>query len=340
MPLENLVTFKNNKFMNFWKNRSVFVTGGTGFLGVWLTEKLVALGANVTVLVRDWTPNAPFFLENISQKVNIVRGSLEDASSVERAISEYECETVFHLAAQPIVSVANRHPVATFEANIQGTWNLLEACRKLDHVKRIVIASSDKAYGDHDILPYNEDFALQGRHPYDVSKSCADLIALTYHHTYKLPITITRCGNLFGARDMNFSRIIPGTVKSLYEGEIPIIRSDGSPKRDYVHVADIADAYLLLAEKMENPEVVGKAYNFGTGEPLSVLELTQKILTAAGSDIEPKVLNEAKGEILHQYLNPERAIKELGWQPVCSIDQRLKETVDWYNNYLAQTSQG
>ena len=322
--------------MNFWKNRPVFITGASGFLGVWLTEKLVSLGAEVTVLVRDWTPHAPFFKEGIDNSVNIIRGCLEDGASLERAISEYECETVFHLAAQPIVAVANRHPVATFEANIKGTWNLLEACRKLEHVKRIVVASSDKAYGDHDSLPYDESFALQGKHPYDVSKSCADLIALSYHHTYKLPVTITRCGNLFGARDMNFSRIIPGTVKSLHSGETPIIRSDGSPKRDYVHVADIADAYLLLAEKMENPEIVGQAYNFGTGEPLSVLELTQMILKAAGSDKEPLVLNEAKGEILHQYLNPQRAIDQLGWTPVVSIEKRLEETVSWYNNYLDQ----
>lgn len=325
--------------MSFWKNRPVFVTGATGFLGVWLTEKLVDLGAEVTVLVRDWIPNAPFFLEGIGERVNIVRGSLEDGPSLERAISEYEAETVFHLAAQPIVAVANRYPVATFEANIKGTWNLLEACRKLDHVKRIVVASSDKAYGDHDVLPYDETFALQGKHPYDVSKSCADLITLSYYHTYKLPVTITRCGNLFGARDMNFSRIIPGTIKSLHAGETPIIRSDGSPKRDYVHVADIAEAYLLLAEKMENPEVVGQAYNFGTGEPLSVLELTKMILAAAGSDKEPSILNEAKGEILHQYLNPQRAIDQLGWTPVASIEQRLKETVEWYNSYLDRIGQ-
>jgi len=319
-----------------WSGRSVFVTGCTGFLGWHLTHELVQRGAHVVGLVRDWTPQAPFFLEGLDRQITVVNGRLEDYGVLERALGEYEVETVFHLAAQAIVGVANRNPIATFEANIQGTWNLLEAVRRNAQVKRVVVASSDKAYGSHATLPYDESFALQGAHPYDVSKSCADLIAHTYHNTYRTPVCITRCGNLFGGGDLNWSRIIPGTIRSLLAGERPIIRSDGSPMRDYVHVQDIAFAYLLLAERMDDETLHGQAFNFGTGEPLSVLDLTRKIVAATGrSDLPPDVRNEAKGEILHQYLSSERA-RALGWKPSKSIDERLVETVAWYRDHLAR----
>ncbi len=317
--------------MNFWQNRNVFITGCTGFLGWWLTDELVKQGANVVGLVRDLVPQSPFYLEGLDQKVTVVHGSLEDYDVIERAINEHHIDTVFHLAAQAIVGVANRNPLSTFETNIKGTWVLLEACRRNAQVSRIVIASSDKAYGEHEILPYNEDFALQGSHPYDVSKSCADLIASTYHNTYKTPVCITRCGNLFGPGDLNYDRIVPGTMRDIVNNRRPIIRSDGSPKRDYVYVKDIAAAYMTLAEHMDNSDIHGKAFNFGTGEPLSVLDFIRLILKAAKrEDLEPDVQNTASGEILHQYLSSELAQSALSWKPGASVEDRLVETFQWY----------
>jgi CDP-glucose 4,6-dehydratase len=321
--------------MSFWRERNVLVTGCTGFLGSWLSRELVARGANVVGLVRDQLPKRCRSV-GVEDQITCVRGAVEDGPLVERVLGEYEIDAVFHLAAQAIVSVANADPTPTFEANIKGTWTVLEACRRFGgRVSRIVVASSDKAYGDHDILPYNEDFALQGRHPYDVSKSCADLIALSYHHTYKLPVCVTRCGNLFGGGDLNFSRIVPGTIRSVLQGERPIIRSDGSPKRDYVHVQDIAEAYLVLAEAMDRPDVRGRAFNFGTGTPVTVLELTKAILRAAGrEDLEPQVLNQAAGEIKHQYLDATRSREVLGWRPGEPLAVRLAQTVNWYREFL------
>jgi CDP-glucose 4,6-dehydratase len=317
--------------MNFWNGRSVFVTGCTGFLGSALTEELVRRGATVIGLVRDIVPEARFFSDGTVSQVITVRGCMEDYDTVERAINEYAVDTVMHLGAQAIVGVANRNPMATFEANIKGTWVLLEACRRNATVKRVVVASSDKAYGEHETLPYEEHFPLQGRHPYDVSKSCADLIALTYHETYRLPVCITRCGNLFGPGDQNYNRIVPGTIRSALAGERPVIRSDGTPVRDYVYVGDIVAAYLLLAEQMERPEVAGKAFNFGTGEPVSVLDLTRRTLAAAGRpDLQPIVENNASGEIQNQYLSSLLAKELLGWEPAANLDQRLRETADWY----------
>ena len=316
---------------SFWRDKTCFVTGATGFLGGFLVRSLLDQGAEVVALVRDHVPQAQFHDSDILSRVKIVQGSVEDPQAVMRAINEYACDTVFHLAAQAIVGVANREPVATFKANIEGTWVLLEACRHIDTVRRVVIASSDKAYGDHDSLPYEEDFPLQGRHPYDVSKSCADLIALTYAHTYGTPVSITRCGNLFGPGDLNTNRIIPGTALAAARGERPIIRSDGSPVRDYVYVEDIVHGYLLLAEQMDRPEVVGTAFNFGTGEPVSVLDLTHRVLKAAGrADLEPEVLNQASGEIQDQYLSSTKARELLGWEPQAAFDERLAVTARWY----------
>lgn len=319
--------------MSFYKNRKVLVTGCTGFLGWWLTAELVEQGAEVVGLVRDYVPRAPFFLNGIDKKISTVRGSVEDIVSVERAINEYEVDTVFHLAAQAIVGVANRNPLSTFEANIKGTWVVLEACRNSRNVSRVVVASSDKAYGDHENLPYQESFPLQGRHPYDVSKSCADLIAISYHHTYGTPVCITRCGNLFGPGDMNFNRIVPGTMKSVLDNERPVIRSDGSPMRDYVFVGDIVNAYLMLAEHMDDSSIHGQAFNFGTGEPVSVLDLTNTILQVAGrEDLEPDIRNTAKAEILHQYLSSQLANEVLGWRPGATLAERLAETYTWYRD--------
>lgn len=323
--------------MAFWTQRSVLVTGCTGFLGYWLTEALLRRKARVVGYIRDSVPYSPFFLEGLENQVTSVHGSVEDAPTLQRAIHEYEIDTVFHLAAQAIVGVANRSPVGTFEANIRGTWTVLEACRSSPLVTRVVVASSDKAYGDHDQLPYTEDFALQGRHPYDVSKSCADLISAAYFHTYGTPVCITRCGNLFGPGDLNFSRIVPGTIRSVIMGDAPIIRSDGSPIRDYVHVHDIREGYLLLAESMEDKSLHGRAFNFGTGEPKSVLDLTRLILRAAGrADLQPRILNEAKGEIRHQYLSSQLAHSRLGWKPGAPVAERLEQTFRWYRDYLAR----
>ena len=326
--------------MTFWQNRHVFVTGATGFLGVWLTRALLDRGANVVTLVRDLVPQSPFFRDGLDRRVTSIRGEVEDQPLLERVLGEYEIDTVFHLAAQAIVGVANRDPVRTFEANIRGTWCLLEAARRYEHASRhaprIVIASSDKAYGDHEKLPYRESYPLQGRHPYDVSKSCADLIASSYSHTYGLPVCITRCGNLFGPCDLNFSRIVPGTIRSVLQNERPLIRSDGSPIRDYVHVIDVADGYLTLAERMDDDAIHGRAFNLGTGEPKSVLELTLSILRAADrTDLEPVILNEVKGEIRHQYLSNDEAAEVLGWSPGASVEQRLKDTIDWYRTFLS-----
>lgn len=321
---------------SFWRDRPVLVTGSTGFLGSALTKELCDRGARVVALIRDHVHDSALARSGTLARVDVVSGALEDAATVERAIGEYEVDTVFHLAAQAIVGVANRNPVSTFKANIEGTWNVLEGARRNGAVRRVVVASSDKAYGDHEVLPYDETHALQGRHPYDVSKSCADLIALSYHHTYGLPVCITRCGNLFGGGDLNFNRIVPGTIRTALDGQRPVIRSDGSPLRDYVYVGDAVAAYLRLAEAMEDRQVVGQAFNFGTAQPLSVLEITRKILALMGrEDLEPQVLNEAKGEILHQYLSSGKAREMLGWTPAASVDSGLLPTIGWYREYLS-----
>jgi CDP-glucose 4,6-dehydratase len=321
--------------MSFWRNRNVFITGCTGFLGSTLTAELVDRGANVVGLVRDVVPEARFFSDGTADRVTCVRGSLEDYDLVERAINEYAIDTVFHLGAQAIVGVANRNPLSTFEANIKGTWVVLEACRRNTTVGRVVVASSDKAYGDHDVLPYEEHFPLQGRHPYDVSKSCADLIALSYHETYRLPVAITRCGNLFGPGDTNTNRIVPGTILSALAGERPVIRSDGTPVRDYVYVDDIVTAYLMLAEQLESGGHAGQAFNFGTGEPVSVLDLTLRTLAAVGRpDLKPVIENNAHGEIQRQYLSSKLANSKLGWAPGASLDERLRDTADWYKQRM------
>ena len=323
--------------MSFWANRNVLVTGCTGFLGRVLTVELIRRRASVVGLVRDVVPRAPFFLDGVDRQITIVAGGVEDYFLLERTLADYEIDVAFHLAAQAIVPIANRNPRATFETNIRGTWNLLEACRLVSGVSRVVVASSDKAYGAHSVLPYSEDHALQGSHPYDVSKSCADLIATAYHRTYGTPVSVTRCGNLFGPGDLNFSRIVPGTIRSAFEGQRPVIRSDGSPVRDYIHVDDVVAGYLLLAERMEEEDARGRAFNFGTGEPLSVLDLTRRILALSHrEDLEPVILDEARAEIQAQFLSNELARTRLAWRPGRSIGERLGETIAWYREYFAR----
>ncbi|NEO27716.1 MAG: NAD-dependent epimerase/dehydratase family protein, partial [Kamptonema sp. SIO4C4] len=282
---------------SFWQDRSVFITGCTGLLGSWMTQELVNRGARVIGLVRDWVPQSRLFSEGLANKITTVYGNLEDLPTLERAINEYEVDTVFHLAAQTIVGVANREPLGTFEANIKGTWNLLEACRRVGGVSRILIASSDKAYGDQEILPYDETTPLQGEHPYDVSKSCADLISHTYYVSYNLPVCITRCGNFYGGGDLNFNRLVPDTIRSTLRDKPVVIRSDGTYIRDYFYVKDGVLAYLHLAEQMDRPEVLGEGFNFSNELQISVLELVQKILVLMGKTyLEPVILNQAQNE--------------------------------------------
>lgn len=321
---------------SFWTDRRVFVTGCTGLLGSWLTEELVARGAHVIGLVRDRIPRSRLFANKaLLDRIDIVHGSLEDFDLLERAVNEHEVETVFHAGAQTIVGTANRHPRATFEANIRGSWNLLEACRQVGTVKRIIVASSDKAYGDQPTLPYDESMPLEGRHPYDVSKSCTDLIATSYYQTYRQPVCITRCGNLFGGGDLNFNRLIPGTIRSVLRGERPIIRSDGTYVRDYFYVEDAVHAYLRLAERMEDPAVHGQAFNFSNEIQKTVLELTREILEVMGSELEPEVLGVADHEIVHQYLSASKARDVLGWQPKFELRGALERTVAWYREHCA-----
>ncbi len=318
-----------------WRGKNVFVTGCTGFLGAWLTKALVERDANVVGLVRDSVPRANFIKLGLDKKITSVRGEVEDYFLLERTINEYEIDTVFHLAAQTIVTIANRNPVSTFETNIKGTWNMVEASRRNPTVKRIIVASSDKAYGEHEVLPYKEEAALKGSHPYDVSKSCADLLSTAYYKTYKTPVCVTRCGNFYGGGDLNFNRIVPGTIRSVIFNEHPIIRSDGTLIRDYIFILDAVEAYILLAEKMEEKSIYGRAFNFSNENQINVLDITQKILEAMGrKDLEPKVLNEASGEIKHQYLSAEKARKELGWKPKYTLEAGLKETVNWYKDFF------
>jgi len=320
---------------NFWRDRSVLVTGATGLLGGWLTRNLLSHGASVVCLVRDWVPQCELVRKNQLEQVNVVRGDVTDQSVIERALGEYEVQTVFHLAAQTIVGIANRNPVSTFESNIQGTWNLLEACRRSPLVSAIVVASSDKAYGTHTVLPYSEDMALQGRHPYDVSKSCADLISQAYAATFDLPVGITRCGNFYGGGDLNWNRVVPGTIRSVLRGERPIIRSDGQFIRDYFYVEDGAAAYMLLAERLSADRALrGQAFNFSNEIQITVLQLVEKILSKMGSKLEPEVQNQASNEVRHQFLSAERARKQLKWAPSFTLDEGLERTIAWYREAL------
>lgn len=321
---------------HFWRERSVFVTGATGVVGSSLVPRLVDGGAHVVCLVRDSVPQSGLCLSGYQAKVTVAQGALEDYLSLERILNEYEVETIFHLGAQTIVGTADRVPLATFETNIRGTWNVLEAARvHRKTVRRVVIASSDKAYGDHGRRPYTEHMALRGCHPYDVSKSCADLLAQTYACTYELPVVIARCGNIYGGGDLNFSRIVPGTIRSIILGQRPVIRSDGSYVRDYLYVVDAVEAYLVLAGALGGSSARGEAFNFSAEAPLTVLEITGRILSLMGRpDLEPRVLGEASAEIAHQTLSAEKARRVLGWSASFSLDEGLLQTIEWYRRHL------
>ena len=319
----------------FWRDRPVAVTGASGFLGSHLTATLVERGAEVVVLERDTFRSTPI-TEGWRSLVTVVRGDVVDQAVMERLLGEHRVATVFHLAAQAQVGVANRNPVSTFESNIKGTWTVLEAARRSPGVEQVLVASSDKAYGAQPVLPYTEDMPLLGVNPYDVSKSCADLLTSSYVSTYSLPACIARCGNFFGPGDTNWDRIVPGTIRSLLRGERPVIRSDGTPTRDYIHVEDGVLAYLDLAEAMAAREgVVGEAFNFSTETPMSAREVVDVIREVAGrTDLEPVVLGEAAHEIDHQYLSSEKARRLLEWKPRWTMREALADTVAWYRRVL------
>lgn len=325
-----------DEMKGYWKTRRVLVTGATGVIGSWLAKDLLAEGADVVALVWDADEQSELYRSGTIRQVTVVNGALEDFWALERAINRYDVDTVFHLGAQTIVGTAHRFPLPTFEANVRGTYNLLEACRvHANLVQRVVIASSDKAYGAQPRLPYTEDMPLNGRHPYEVSKSCADLIAQAYHHTYGLPIGIVRCGNVFGGGDLNWSRIVPGTIRSLLCKERPIIRSDGTYVRDYIYVKDVARAYMRLGERLSDDRVQGQAFNFSTETPMTVLEmvtLIRKLMNAI--HIEPEIRDCAEAEIRVQHLSAAKAREVLGWEPGFDLASGLRETIAWYQAFL------
>ncbi len=322
---------------SFWLDRPVFITGGTGLVGSWLVKRLVEAGAEVVALVRDWVPQSELVRSNTIEKIRVVRGEVCDLALLERTLAEYEIDTVFNLAAQAIVAIANRNPISTFESNIQGTWSVLEACRRNPTVRQVVTASSDKAYGSQPVLPYDETFPLRAEFPYDVSKACADMIAHSYATTFHVPVAITRCGNFYGGGDFHWNRIIPGTIRSVIRGERPVIRSDGNYVRDYFYVEDGAEAYMLLAEKLaQNPELRGQAFNFSYELQETVLDIVKRILALMGCGLEVDIRNEANNEIRVQYLSAQKARQVLGWRPLFDLESSLLKTIDWYREYLNQ----
>lgn len=321
----------------FWKDLPVLVTGITGFVGSSLAARLVGLKARVVGLVRDDVAGSNFHQLGLEQAITVVHGSLEHYPLLARTVNEYAIEVVYHLGAQTIVGTANRSPLSTFKSNIEGTWNLLEACRAHPGIRAVVVASSDKAYGTHKDLPYGEDFLLNPEYPYDVSKACADLLARSYFRTYGLPVVITRFANIYGPGDLNFSRIIPDTIQSVLQGKSPVIRSDGTPERDYLYIDDVTDLYLLLAERIE--ETKGEVFNAGHNKPISVLDLVNTILRLSGqTHLHPAIRGKGNphGEIERQYLDVSKIRRVMGWEPKVPLEEGLKQTIDWYEGYFAR----
>ncbi len=317
--------------------RTAFVTGAYGLLGSWLTRALVARGDRVVVLQRDRAPRSALLLDGVEQAVDVVHGDLNEPGLMQRALGEHEIDTVFHLAAQTIVGTANRSPLGTFESNMRGTWTLLEACR-LHGAERVVVAASDKAYGASATLPYREDMPLDPRYPYDVSKAATDMIARSYWHTYGLPVAVTRFANLYGGGDLNRSRLIPEAVAAALAGRAPVIRSDGSPERDFLYVEDAVDAYLRLADALDEQDRAtarsarGEAFNAGGGAPHAVRDVVARICALAGTDVQPDVRGAGTpdGEIDRQYVDASKLRALTGWEPRVGLDDGLRRTLDWY----------
>lgn len=317
-----------------WKNLPVLVTGADGFIGGCIAKELVRQGADVFTILRDIKKQSNLDVLDLRSDINIIHGDLVDLDVCNRVFNEYQISICFHIAAQAIVGVANESPLSTFESNIKGTWNILETGRLSKFIKGIVVASSDKAYGVQKKLPYTEESPLLGLYPYDASKACADILSRSYFKTYGLPIVVTRNANTYGGADLNFSRLIPDTIRSVLNNQQPVIRSDGTPERDYMYIKDAVNAYLTLATNLSRKDVQGEAFNFGTSIPISVLELYNKIIRLMDKKIKPKILGEAKNEIDMQYLSIEKAKRILKWQPEYSMDQGLKETIAWYKSFL------
>lgn len=325
--------------MTFWRDKRVLVTGATGLVGSWLTRALLHEGAHVVALVSDLDPQSELLRSGNLGRVVSVNGRLEDPAVTERAVNEHGVDTIFHLGAQTLVGTARRAPVATFESNIQGTWNVLEAARvHAGLVQRVIVASSDKAYGDQPDLPYEEQMPMAGRAPYDVSKSCADLLSRCYAATYEVPVAIARCGNIYGGGDLNWSRIVPGTIRSLLRGDRPLIRSDGTLVRDYIHVDDVVGAYLLLGEALTTSSIAAEAFNFSDESPMSVMEVFDAVCAAAGVRVEPEILGQAPGEIANQHLSAAKARDTLGWKAQVPMHEGLSRTVEWYAALLGTAS--
>ncbi len=320
----------------FWRDRPVLVTGATGLLGGWVVARLLADGARPVCLVRDGLPVARTHFGTLMDRCVLVHGDVRDGDLLKRALGEYECDVVMHLAAQTVVGVAAGNPAETFDVNVGGTWALFEACRQIGGQRAIVLASSDKAYGDQPVLPYTEDMPLLGRHPYDASKVAAETVAQSYVASFGLPALITRCANLYGGGDLNWNRLFPGTIRSLFRGERPVIRSDGTLTRDYLYVEDAADAYVCLAEWLAgDPSRRGGAFNVSTEETRTVLEIVSAIAKASGTDLAPDVRGTAKLEIRHQHLSAKRMRDELGWSARHDLAGGVERTVRWYREYLA-----
>lgn len=317
-----------------WENLPVLVTGADGFIGSWIAKELINKGAGVITIVRDIKKQSNLDILSLKDDVTIIHGDLTNFDICHRVMTEYEIHTCFHIAAQAIVGTANVSPLSTFESNIKGTWNILESARLSKFIKNLVVASSDKAYGVQKKLPYTEDSPLLGLYPYDASKACADILARSYFKTYGLPVAVTRNANTYGGADLNFSRLIPDTIRSLINNQQPVIRSDGTPERDYMYIKDAVTAYLTLASNLNRKDVQGEAFNFGTGKPVSVLELYNEIAKLMEKSEKPKILGQTKNEIDRQYLSIEKAKKVLKWQPIYALESGLKETINWYRGFL------
>ena len=332
------VAFESNLSSNMWKDRSVFVTGATGLLGGWLVPALVKRGASVVVLIRDSLPKSLLVNEGWLKELTAVHGSMTDENLIRRTLAEYSVQTIFHIGAQTLVGVAKNDPIGTLETNVRGTWTVLEAARQ-SKVEQVLVASSDKAYGENVGLPYREEYSLHGSYPYEVSKSCTDLISQMYAKTYGMKVGVVRCGNLFGGGDLNFSRLIPGAVRATLRGENFRIRSDGKFVRDFLYVEDAAEAYILLAEHLAaNPALAGEAFNFGLGLRPTMLDIVDRILEIMDRrDLAPIIENIANNEIREQYMASDKAHKLLGWAPSCGMDEGLKRTIAWYRGHFAQS---
>jgi len=315
---------------NFWKSKRVLITGFEGFLGSNLTKHLLSTTASIVGLDKKTQREKTLFTKEDYKKIIVIKGNVANLSLVEKIIKDYKIEIIFHLAAEAIVARSLSNPLDTFSSNIKGTWNILEASRKAKTIKSIIVASSDKAYGSHEKLPYTENAPLIGNHPYDVSKSCADLIAYTYYHTYGLPVVVTRCGNIYGPGDFNFSRIVPDLIRKLIKGETLVIRSDGKFTRDYVYVEDIVNGYIMIAEQLQKKKLQGQAFNFSDENPITVLKLVNKMYKIAGKKPNYKIQNKAKYEIKYQYLDSQKARKTLGWKVNYSLEDGLKQSIEWY----------